>query len=65
MLPLRKVEIRRLFERAARDYPPRCEIAFLLQNFDDPRNVGSLFRIADAVGAGEIICTGKTPVPPA
>ena len=64
MLPLRKVEIRRLFERAARDYPPRCEIAFLLQNFDDPRNVGSLFRIADAVGASEIICTGKTPTPP-
>ena len=64
MLPLRKVEIRRLFEKAATDYPPQCEIAFLLQNMNDPRNVGSLFRIADAVGAQEIIFTGKTPTPP-
>ena len=64
MLPLRKVEIRRLFEQAARDFPPQAEVSFLLQSLDDPRNVGSLFRIADAVGAKEVIFTGKTPVPP-
>lgn len=64
MLPLRKVEIRRLFEQTARDNPPQAEVAFLLQSLDDPRNVGSLFRIADAVGARELVCTGKTPVPP-
>ena len=53
MLPLRKVEIRRLFEKAARDFPPQAEVAFLLQSLEDPRNVGSLFRVADAVGARE------------
>ena len=64
MLPLRKVEIRRLFEQAARDYPPQAEVAFLLQSLEDPRNVGSLFRVADAVGAREVVFTGKTPIPP-
>ena len=64
MLPLRKVEIRRLFEQAARDFPPQAEVAFLLQSLEDPRNVGSLFRVADAVGARELVFTGKTPIPP-
>lgn len=64
MLPLRKVEIRRLFEGARRDFPPRAQVIFLLQSLDDPRNVGSLFRIADAMGAHELVFTGKTPVPP-
>lgn len=64
MLPLRKVEVRRLFEEAARQYPPRAAVAFLLQSMEDPRNVGSVFRIADAVGAVEVVFTGKTPTPP-
>jgi len=64
MLPLRKVEIRRLFEKTAREFPPRAELAFFLQSLEDPRNVGSIFRIADAVGAREVVLTGKTPVPP-
>ena len=64
MLPLRKVEIRRLFEKAAREFPPRAELAFLLQSLEDPRNVGSIIRIADAAGAREVVMTGKTPVPP-
>ena len=64
MLPLKKVEIRRLFEQAAQQYPPQAHVAFLLQSMEDPRNVGSIFRVADAVGAEEIIFTGKTPTPP-
>jgi 23S rRNA (guanosine2251-2'-O)-methyltransferase len=40
------------------------EICFLLQDLDDAYNVGGLFRVADGVGASELICTGKTPVPP-
>jgi 23S rRNA (guanosine2251-2'-O)-methyltransferase len=64
MLPLRKVEVRRLFAEAAATYPPRCQLAFLLQSLDDPLNVGSLFRIADACGATEMVFTGKTPTPP-
>jgi 23S rRNA (guanosine2251-2'-O)-methyltransferase len=64
MLPLRKVEVRRLFADAAARYPPRCELAFLLQSLEDPLNVGSLFRIADGCGAAELVFTGKTPTPP-
>ena len=64
MLPLRKVDVKRLFQQAAADYPPQSEIAFLLQSMEDPRNVGSIFRIADAVGAREIVMSGKTLTPP-
>lgn len=64
MVPLKKVEIKRLFEQAAKDFPPRAQIAFILQSMEDPRNVGSIFRVADAVGAEEIVFTGKTPTPP-
>jgi 23S rRNA (guanosine2251-2'-O)-methyltransferase len=64
MLPLRKVEVKRLFQQAAEDYPPQAEIAFLLQSMEDPRNVGSIFRIADACGAREIVMSGKTLTPP-
>ena len=64
MRPLKKVEVKRLFERTARDYPSRVELAFLLQSIEDPLNVGSMFRIADACGASELIFTGPTPTPP-
>ena len=64
MRPLKKVETKRLFEAVARDYPPKVELAFLLQSLEDPLNVGSMFRIADACGAVEIIFTGPTPTPP-
>ena len=64
MLPLRKVEVRRLFREAAEKYPPRAEIAFLLQSLEDPLNVGAMFRIADACGARELVFSGRTPTPP-
>jgi len=58
-----KTEVRRLHkeQRAnARD----LEIAFFLQDWDDPYNVGGMFRVADAVGARELFLTGNTPQPP-
>ena len=61
--PLRKVGIKRLFREAAERFPPRAELAFLLQSLESPLNVGSLFRIADACGA-QLICSGRTPFPP-
>ena len=64
MLPLRKVEIKRRFQQAADDYPPQAEIIFLLQSMENPRNVGSIFRIADACGAREIVMSGKPLTPP-
>lgn len=39
-------------------------ICFLAHDFDVPMNVGSLFRIADALGVERIYLTGTTPVPP-
>ncbi len=64
MLPLRKVEVKRLFRQTAAQHPPKAELAFLLQSLEDPLNVGSLFRIADACGARELVFCGSTPVPP-
>ena len=42
----------------------RPDIAFLLQDWDDPYNVGGMFRVADACGAIELVMSGHTPVPP-
>ncbi len=38
------------------------QLAFLLQDWDDPYNVGGMFRIADACGA-ELFASGGTPSP--
>jgi 23S rRNA (guanosine2251-2'-O)-methyltransferase len=45
-------------------HPPKIEIAFLLQDWEDAYNVGGIFRVADACGAIAVIATGRTPVPP-
>lgn len=57
----RKAAIRRVFRSGPER---RAEIAFLLQDFEDAYNVGSVFRLADAVGARLIVGTGRTPLPP-
>jgi tRNA (guanosine-2'-O-)-methyltransferase len=59
-----KTKIRGLMRESQRTHSPQVELAFLLQDWDDPYNVGGLFRIADACGAKEIILTGRTPQPP-
>ena len=46
MRPLRKVEIRRLFEAAERRYPRQADLAFLLQSLDDPTTIGTKMSIA-------------------
>jgi tRNA (guanosine-2'-O-)-methyltransferase len=43
---------------------PEVQIVFILQDVEDPVNVGAAFRIADGCGAHEIVMTGSTPVPP-
>ena len=40
------------------------QICFLLQEWEDAYNVGGLFRVADGVGATELVMTGRTPQPP-
>ena len=39
-------------------------VCFLATDFDVPMNVGSLFRIADALGVEKIYLTGRSIVPP-
>lgn len=61
---LRKKTGVRAFHRAVREaHPPKTVLAFLLQDLEDGYNVGALFRLADAVGAVEIVATGQTPGP--
>jgi 23S rRNA (guanosine2251-2'-O)-methyltransferase len=55
-----KTGVRELHKGVKKALPP-MEIAFLLQDWDDPYNVGGMFRVADAVGAVEMFATGKTP----
>ncbi len=64
MRPLRKAGIKRLKKEVVQTRPSGAEIAFLLQNLDDPVNVGALFRIADACAARELVLVGDTPAPP-
>ncbi len=43
---------------------PATRIAFLLADVEDPVNVGSAFRIADACGADRMVLCGITARPP-
>lgn len=58
----KKAGIRRLF-REHEDAWAGVRLCVLLQDWDDGYNVGGMFRVADAVGAEELILTGKTPTP--
>lgn len=58
-----KTGVRELFREFRKQYPANIEIAFLLQDLEDPYNVGGMFRVADACGATEIVLTGRTPMP--
>ncbi|MFW5427272.1 MAG: TrmH family RNA methyltransferase [Methylophagaceae bacterium] len=44
--------------------PVKHPISLLLNDFESPGNVGSIFRLADAFGIEKIYLTGTTPVPP-
>ena len=43
---------------------PGIDLVFLLQDIEDPVNVGAAFRIADACGVAEMILTGISARPP-
>ncbi|MCA9549892.1 MAG: hypothetical protein KC933_07650 [Myxococcales bacterium] len=59
MAPTRRTEIKRFMRQQER---PARELAFLLHDVQDPVNVGSAFRIADAAKA-QVILTGITALP--
>ena len=64
MRQLRGTEVKRLMRGYRRQHPPRHEIVALLQSVEYPVNVGSIFRLADALALDELILTGITPTPP-
>ncbi len=43
---------------------PLPRIALILDRLRSAHNTGNIFRIAEAIGAAEIICCGYTPAPP-
>lgn len=61
---IKKTAARELQRKVAEEHPPSIEIAFLLQDWTDAYNVGGMFRVADALGASELVLTGSTPQPP-
>lgn len=43
---------------------PRPEFHIVLDRLRSAHNVGNIFRLADAVGAKEVVCCGYTAAPP-
>ena len=53
-------------KRFLRSLPPRpaVDLVIVCQSVAYPVNVGSVFRVADALHASEVVLTGITPTPP-
>ena len=64
MKPLVGTDLKRFLRDYRRLHRPSNELAVLLQRVEYPLNVGSIFRLADAAGIGELILSGITPRPP-
>ncbi|MGD8623977.1 MAG: TrmH family RNA methyltransferase [Anaerolineae bacterium] len=63
MKQLRGTPLKR-FLRKLPPPPSPVELAIVCQSVAYPVNVGSIFRIADALDVGEVVLTGITPRPP-
>ncbi|MES1228046.1 MAG: TrmH family RNA methyltransferase [Armatimonadota bacterium] len=59
-----KTGVRKVYKEFKKAHKPSVELAFYLQDWEDAYNVGSLFRVADAVGSDLVVMSGKTPQPP-
>lgn len=64
MSQLRGTALKRFLRDYRRAHPPGRDLALVLQSVAYPVNVGSLFRIADAVRVSKMYLCGATPVPP-
>lgn len=60
MAPSKRTEIKRFMRAQPK---PSVKLAFLLEDVQDPVNVGSAFRIADACKAEPVVLTGITAQP--
>ncbi len=61
--------MKQLRDKSLKDFlkqvrPPERELVFILQDVQDPVNVGAAFRIADACRVKELILTGISAQPP-
>lgn len=64
MRQLHGTPLKRFLRDWRRAHPPKRRVTLVLQSVAYPVNVGSLFRIADAVGVERMILSGITPTPP-
>ncbi|MEZ4865955.1 MAG: TrmH family RNA methyltransferase [Caldilineaceae bacterium] len=60
MKQLRGKALKKLWKQFER---PARELCFVLNDVEDPVNVGAAFRIGDGCGVNEIILTGVSPLP--
>ena len=61
---MRQLRGRPLTQFLKKSTRPETELLFVLQDIQDPINVGSCFRIGDACGVSEILLTGISTRPP-
>lgn len=61
MKALRGTELKRFIRKLER---PDVDLVFVLADVEDPINVGSIFRVADAADVTKMILAGITPQPP-
>ncbi len=61
---LHGTSLKRFLRDYRRTHPVSYDLALVLQSVAYPVNVGSLFRIADAVGVRKMFLCGITPTPP-
>lgn len=64
LAPAPKAQNVQLAHRHLKREPKKFPICILANDIEVPMNVGSLFRIADALGAESIYLCGKSPTPP-
>ncbi len=63
MRQLHGTPLKRFLRDYRRAHPISCDLALVLQSVAYPRNVGALFRIADAVRVSKMFLCGNTPLP--
>lgn len=64
MNQLRGTPLKRFLRDYRRAHPIAHDVVLVLQSVAYPINVGSFFRIADAVGVNRMVLCGATPTPP-
>jgi tRNA G18 (ribose-2'-O)-methylase SpoU len=64
MIKLNALQLRKGEHQIEKSEIPRHEIYIILDNILDTYNIGSVFRLADAVGAKKVYLCGGTETPP-